>query len=221
MSFNIAIDGPAGAGKSTAARRAAEELGFIYVDTGAMYRTIALYMLRERVDADDEAALKKALGKVQIEIEYKDGSQKMILNGEDVSGQIRTPEVSRMASVAAAKPYVREKLLDLQRQLASSADVLMDGRDIGTSILPDAQLKIYLTASVEERARRRFLELQEKGEPCDFEQIRKDIAERDWRDMHRESSPLRAARDAVYLDTSDMNLEQVAGKIVSLARERF
>lgn len=221
MSFNIAIDGPAGAGKSTAARRAAEELGFIYVDTGAMYRTIALYMLRERVDADDEAALKKALGKVQIEIEYKDGSQKMILNGEDVSGQIRTPEVSRMASVAAAKPYVREKLLDLQRQLASSADVLMDGRDIGTSILPDAQLKIYLTASVEERARRRFLELQEKGEPCDFEQIRTDIAERDWRDMHRESSPLRAARDAVYLDTSDMNLEQVAGKIVSLARERF
>ncbi len=219
MGFNIAIDGPAGAGKSTAARRAAKELNFIYVDTGAMYRTIALYMLRENVDINDEEALSDALGKIDIGISYKDDMQRMILNGEDVSGQIRTEEVSEQASRTAALPKVRQKLLDLQRDLARNNDVVMDGRDIGTNILPDAELKIYLTASAGERARRRFAELQEKNQECSLEEIRKEIEERDYRDMHRETAPLRQAEDAVYLDTSDMGLEEVTKNIVRLVRE--
>ena len=221
MSFAIAIDGPAGAGKSTAARKAAENLNFIYVDTGAMYRTIGLYMLENQVSADNEDALKNALDQIQIELKYKDGVQCMFLNGEDVSGRIRTPEVSAQASVVAAIPEVREKLLDLQRSMAASQDVIMDGRDIGTHILPDAELKIYLTASVEERARRRYLELVEKGEECNIEDIRKDIADRDYRDMHRETAPLRQAEDAVLLDTSDMTLDEVVTEITRLAKERM
>ncbi len=221
MGFNIAIDGPAGAGKSTAARRAAQRLDFIYVDTGAMYRTIALAVLRGHVDPQDPEALKGVLDQVRIGVEYRDGSQRMLLNGEDVSDLIRTGEVSSQASVVAAIPAVREKLLNLQRDLAASADVIMDGRDIGTNILPDAQLKIYLTASVEERARRRYLEMTEKGEACSLEEIAKEIAERDERDMNRETAPLRQAEDAVFLDTSDMDLEQVTEKIVELAGERM
>ena len=221
MSFAIAIDGPAGAGKSTAARKAAENLNFIYVDTGAMYRTIGLYMLENQISADNEDALKNALDQIQIELKYKDGVQCMFLNGEDVSGRIRTPEVSAQASVVAAIPEVREKLLDLQRSMAASQDVIMDGRDIGTHILPDAELKIYLTASVEERARRRYLELVEKGEECNIEDIRKDIADRDYRDMHRETAPLRQAEDAVLLDTSDMTLDEVVTEITRLAKERM
>ena len=221
MGFNIAIDGPAGAGKSTAARRAAQRLDFIYVDTGAMYRTIALAVLRGHVDPQDPEALQGVLDQVRIGIEYRDGSQRMLLNGEDVSDLIRTGEVSSQASVVAAIPAVREKLLNLQRDLAASADVIMDGRDIGTNILPGAQLKIYLTASVEERARRRYLEMTEKGEDCSLEEIAKEIAERDERDMNRETAPLRQAEDAVFLDTSDMDLEQVTEKIVELARERM
>ena len=221
MSFNVAIDGPAGAGKSTAARKAAENLNFIYVDTGAMYRTIGLYMLENQISADNEDALKNALDQIQIELKYKDGVQCMFLNGEDVSGRIRTPEVSAQASVVAAIPEVREKLLDLQRSMAASQDVIMDGRDIGTHILPDAELKIYLTASVEERARRRYLELVEKGEECNIEDIRKDIADRDYRDMHRETAPLRQAEDAVLLDTSDMTLDEVVTEITRLAKERM
>ena len=221
MSFAIAIDGPAGAGKSTAARKAAENLNFIYVDTGAMYRTIGLYMLENNVPADNEDALKNALDQIQIELKYKDGVQCMFLNGEDVSGRIRTPEVSAQASVVAAVPAVREKLLDLQRSMAASQDVIMDGRDIGTHILPDAELKIFLTASVEERARRRYLELVEKGEECNIEDIRKDIADRDYRDMHRETAPLRQAEDAVLLDTSDMTLDEVVTEITRLPKERM
>lgn len=221
MSFAIAIDGPAGAGKSSAARQAAQKLQFVYVDTGAMYRTIALYMLENRVDTDDEEALKAALDSIRIELKYKDGVQCMYLNGEDVSGRIRTPEVSAQASVVAAIPAVRAKLLDLQRNMAASQNVLMDGRDIGTNILPDAELKIYLTASVEERARRRFLELTQKGEECSLEEIQKDIADRDWRDMHRETAPLKQAEDAVYLDTSDMTLDEVVERITQLAEERM
>ena len=221
MGFNIAIDGPAGAGKSTAARRAAQRLDFIYVDTGAMYRTIALAVLRGHVDPQDPEALQGVLDQVRIGIEYRDGSQRMLLNGEDVSDLIRTGEVSSQASVVAAIPAVREKLLNLQRDLAASADVIMDGRDIGTNILPGAQLKIYLTASVEERARRRYLEMTEKGEDCSLEEIAKEIAERDERDMNRETAPLRQAEDAVFLDTSDMDLEQVTEKIVELTRERM
>ena len=221
MSFNIAIDGPAGAGKSTAAKLAAKELGFIYVDTGAMYRTIALYLLRNRTDIEDETALQAALEEIDVRISYDEGVQHMILNQEDISGLIRTPEVSEMASRSSARPAVRKKLLDLQRQLAAREDVLMDGRDIGTAILPNADLKIFLTASVEERARRRFLEMKEKGETCSEEEIRREIEERDYRDMHREISPLVQAEDAVLLDTSDMSLEQVVEKITALAKERL
>ena len=221
MSFNIAIDGPAGAGKSTAAKLAAKELGFIYVDTGAMYRTIALYLLRSGTDMEEESALQAALEDIDVRISYEQGVQHMILNGEDVSGLIRTPEVSDMASRSSARPAVRKKLLDLQRQLAAREDVLMDGRDIGTAILPNADLKIFLTASVAERARRRFLEMKEKGEACSEEEIRREIEERDYRDMHREISPLVQAEDAVLLDTSDMTLEQVVEKITALAKEKM
>ena len=221
MGFNIAIDGPAGAGKSSAAKCAAKELGFIYVDTGAMYRTIALYLIRGSVDIRDKEALEGALEKMEVGISYEDGVQHMLLNGEDVSGLIRTQEVSDMASKSSASPAVRKKLLDLQRDLAAREDVLMDGRDIGTAILPDADLKIFLTAGVDERARRRYLEMKEKGEACSMEEIRKQIEERDWRDSHRETSPLVRAKDAVLVDTSGMSLDEVVGRIVSLARERM
>lgn len=221
MSFNIAIDGPAGAGKSTVARLAAEKLGFVYVDTGAMYRTIALYMLDHHVDVDDEKALADALLGIEVGIRYENGVQQMLLNGADVSGRIRTQEVSDQASITAAKPEVRAKLLNLQRDLAVRENVIMDGRDIGTRILPHAGLKIFLTASSGERARRRYAELLEKGERCDLEEIRKEIEERDYRDMHRAEAPLRQADDAVLVDTSDMSADEAADKIVSLARERM
>lgn len=220
MSFNIAIDGPAGAGKSTIAKRVAEELGFIYVDTGAMYRTIALYLLRNQVDCEQEQELAAALEGMEISIAYENGEQQMKLNGENVTGLIRTEEVSRMARRSSAKPIVRAKLLELQRSLAARFDVLMDGRDIGTMILPDAQLKVYLTASIEARARRRYLEQQEKGEQCTLEKIEKDIEERDYRDMHRATAPLRQAEDAVRIDSSYMTIEEVVDKIKSLAAER-
>ena len=221
MGFNIAIDGPAGAGKSTVAKMAAGKLEFIYVDTGAMYRTIALYLIRNGIDEGDETALEKALQDIDVRISYQDGVQHMYLNGEDVSGLIRTPEVSEKASRSSAQPVVRKKLLDLQRNLARKEDVLMDGRDIGTAILPDADLKIYLTASVDVRARRRYLELKEKGQECPLEQIRQEIEERDYRDMHRDISPLCQAKDAILLDTSDIDAETAAGRIVSLAKERM
>ena len=221
MSFNIAIDGPAGAGKSTAAKNAAKELGFLYVDTGAMYRTIALYLLRNQVAIEDEDALERALEKISVTMSYENGLQHMFLNGEDVSGLIRTQEVSDMASRSSARPAVRKKLLDLQRDLAAREDVLMDGRDIGTAILPNADLKIFLTASSGERARRRYLELKEKGETASLSEIQKEIEKRDYRDTHRETSPLRQAEDAVLLDSSDLNLEEVVERIVSLAKERM
>ena len=214
MSFNIAIDGPAGAGKSTIARRAAEELGFMYVDTGAMYRTIALYLLRSGTDMEDEKKLRLALDHMNISIDYQDGVQQMYLNGENVTGLIRTEEVSCMSSRSSAKPPVREKLLKLQRDLAAR-------RDIGTVILPEAQLKVYLTASVEERARRRCRELLEKGENADLSEIEKDIRERDYRDMHRKTAPLKIAEDAVYVDSSDMTINEVIGRITELARKRM
>ena len=218
MGFNIAIDGPAGAGKSTIAKLAAKELGFIYIDTGAMYRTIALYLLREHVDCEDEQALSEALRSIEVEISYTDGVQQLILNGENVTDLIRTEEVSQMASVSSAKPQVRQKLLQLQRTAAEKYDVIMDGRDIGTVILPDAQLKIYLTASIEERARRRYMEMQEKGIECDLHEIESDIAERDERDMNREVSPLKQAEDAVLIDSSHMTITDVCEKICELAR---
>ena len=221
MSFNIAIDGPAGAGKSTIAKRAAKELSFIYVDTGAMYRSIALGLLRGGVDIEDTQALEKALEQIEVSIGYENHEQQVFLNQENVSGLIRTEEVSRMASAASAKPQVRAKLTDLQRSLARREDVLMDGRDIGTMILPDAQLKIYLTASVHTRALRRYKELIERGEDCSLEDIEKDIEERDYRDMHRETAPLCQAEDAVLIDSSEMTIDEVVERIISLAKSRM
>ncbi len=221
MSFNIAIDGPAGAGKSTVAKRAAQELGFIYVDTGAMYRTIALSLLRGGVDITDPDELAKALDQIEISIEYKDLVQHMFLNKEDVTDSIRTEQISEYASKSSAISAVRQKILDMQRDMAAKMDVLMDGRDIGTVILPGADLKIFLTASVDVRAERRFLEQKQKGETCSLEAIRKEIEDRDYRDMHREIAPLKMAEDAVLLDTSDMDPDQVVARIVSLAKERM
>ena len=218
MTYNIAIDGPAGAGKSTIAKRVSGELSFIYVDTGAMYRSIALYLLRKDISATDVEAVKAALEDIEIAIQYVNGEQHVLLNGEDVSGQIRTEEVGNMASKSSALPCVRAKLLELQKKLAREHDVVMDGRDIGTNILPDAQLKIYLTASVDTRASRRYKELIEKGIDCDLEAIKKDIEQRDYQDMHRETAPLMQAKDAVYLDSSDMTIDQVVEKIKSLAK---
>lgn len=220
MSFNIAIDGPAGAGKSTIAKRVAKELGFIYVDTGAMYRTIALYLLRNNVDCEQEEQLADALKKIEISIFYENEVQQLLLNGENVTGLIRTEEVGQMASKSSAKPIVRAKLLELQRSMAASSDVLMDGRDIGTQILPNAQLKIYLTASTTARAKRRYLELQQKGEECSLEEIEKDMAERDYRDMNRETAPLKQAEDAVLVDSSDMTIDEVVERIKTLTDER-
>ena len=219
MSYNIAIDGPAGAGKSTIAKRVSAELTFIYVDTGAMYRAIALYFLNNQVNTADLNGVKKALDEIEIGIQYVDGEQRVLLNREDVSGRIRTEEVGNMASKAAALPCVREKLLELQRKLAREHDVVMDGRDIGTNILPDAQLKVYLTASTDTRANRRYKELREKGIDCDLEEIKKDIEQRDYQDMHRETAPLMQAKDAVYLDSSDMTIDQVVEQIKLLAKQ--
>ena len=219
-SFNIAIDGPAGAGKSTIARLAAKRLGFVYVDTGAMYRAIALYFLRKGIRPEDVQTIASLVQGAEITIRYVDGTQQVILNGEDVSGQIRTEEVGNMASATSAIPAVRAHLLELQRNLAASANVIMDGRDIGTCILPDADVKIFLTASTSVRAMRRYRELQEKGMMCNLEEIEQDIIERDTRDMNRETAPLKQAEDAMLLDSSDMTLEQVVQAILEAAFSR-
>ncbi len=214
--FNLAIDGPAGAGKSTIAKRIAKQLGFVYVDTGAMYRAMALYFLRNKIDAADSGAIEKACQKVDVTIEYRNGEQLVILNGENVNGLIRTEEVGNMASTSSVNKAVRMKLVELQQSLAKKANVVMDGRDIGTYVLPDADLKIYLTASTQERAKRRWLELKEKGLTADLEEIEKDIIDRDNRDMTREFAPLRQAGDAIYLDSSDLSIDGVVSKIISL-----
>lgn len=219
-SFNIAIDGPAGAGKSTIARLAAKRLGFVYVDTGAMYRAIALYFLRKGIRPEDVQTIASLVQGAEITIRYVDGTQQVILNGEDVSGQIRTEEVGNMASATSAIPAVRAHLLELQRNLAASANVIMDGRDIGTCILPDADVKIFLTASTSVRAMRRYRELQEKGMMCNLEEIEQDIIERDARDMNRETAPLKQAEDAMLLDSSDMTREQVVQAILEAAFSR-
>ena len=191
MSHNVAIDGPAGAGKSTIAKRIARRLGYIYVDTGAMYRAMAYYLIQNQVDAADQEAIAAACQHADISICYQDGEQVVLLNGENVNAYLRTEAVGNMASVSSVVPEVRKKLVELQQKLARETDVVMDGRDIGTVVLPDADVKVYLTASVETRAKRRFLELQEKGEPADLAKIAADIEDRDYRDMHRDISPLR------------------------------
>lgn len=221
MIYNIAIDGPAGAGKSTIAKRVAKELSCVYVDTGAMYRAMALYLLRREVNRENPEEIGNICQEAEISIEYKNGEQLVLLNGENVNSYLRTEEVGNMASVSSANPKVREKLLDLQRKLAASMSVVMDGRDIGTTILPGADVKIYLTASSLTRAKRRYLELQEKGESCDLEKIREDIEERDRRDMNREISPLKQAQDAVLVDSSDMTIDEVVKRILQIFREKM
>ena len=217
--YNIAIDGPAGAGKSTIAKMAAKKLDFIYVDTGAMYRAMALYFLRREIDAKDEKKIAEACQHINVTIAYQEGEQQVLLNGENVNAFIRTEEVSMMTSNTSKYPAVREKLLYLQRELAAANNVIMDGRDIGTCVLPDAELKIYLTASASERAKRRYLEQKERGVESDLAQIERDIIARDEQDMNREIAPLKQAEDAIYLDTSDMTIEEVVTKIVSLVQK--
>ena len=220
MSINIAIDGPAGAGKSTIAKKLAQELGYVYVDTGAMYRAMAYYFLQQGIDKTDEAAINAAVDGVDVTIRYVDGAQQVLLNGEDVTGSLRSEQVGNMASNTSVYPAVRVKLVALQQKLAQTTDVIMDGRDIGTCVLPDAQVKIYLTASVGTRAKRRYDELVEKGEKPDLAKIEADIEERDYRDMHREMSPLRQADDAVLVDSSEMNIEQVVSAILEIVKEK-
>ena len=218
---SIAIDGPAGAGKSTIAKRVAKELGFIYVDTGAMYRSMALYFLRHGILAQDEEKISKACNEITVSIEYENGEQQVLLNDENVNAFIRTEEVSMMTSDTSKYPKVREKLLNLQRELARKKDVIMDGRDIGTCVLPNADLKVFLTASSKERAKRRFKELQAKGEVCDLAIIEKDIIARDEQDMNREIAPLRPAEDASFVDASFLTIEEVVDTVVSLYRDKI
>lgn len=219
--FNIAIDGPAGAGKSSIAKAAAAKLKFIYVDTGALYRSIALFALKKDVDPSDSETVISLLPMIDLSLAFEDGTQKVILNGEDVSEDIRMPEVSASASKVSAIPEVRAFLFDIQQNLAKENNVLMDGRDIGTVVLPDADLKIFLTASPEERARRRQKQLADKGTIVDFDELLADINKRDYDDSHREIAPLKPAEDAVYLDTTEMTFDEVTEKIYSLAKERM
>ena len=219
MSFNVAIDGPAGAGKSTIARAVAKKKGFIYVDTGAMYRAMALFMLREGVDPADAAAIADKCKEADITIQYVDGEQVVLLNGENVNAYLRTEEVGNMASTTSAQPAVRTKLVELQQALAAKSDVIMDGRDIVTVVLPDAELKIFLIASVDERAERRYKENIEKGIPADLETLKKEIAERDYKDSHRKVSPLKPAEDAITFDTTGVSIDGVVEFIQEKAKK--
>ena len=212
---SIAIDGPAGAGKSTIAKLVAKKLDYIYVDTGAMYRAIAYELVRTGVDIEDEQALTDACAKMNIEIKYEDGLQQVYMNGENVTPYLRTEETGNMASRSSAKAPVRAALLDIQRNMAVEYNVVMDGRDIGTNVLPNAETKIYLTASADERANRRYKELVEKGEPADYDKIKADIVERDERDMKREIAPLKQAEDATLIDSSNMTIDEVVSEILS------
>lgn len=218
MGINIAIDGPAGAGKSTIAKKVAKELSFIYVDTGAMYRAMAFYLLEKGISGDEN--ISKACHDADISIRYENGEQQVILNGKNVTAFLRKEEVGNMASVSSANPEVRAHLLKLQRNLAAENNVVMDGRDIGTTILPNAEVKIFLTASAKNRANRRYLELTEKGEACDMDEILKDIIDRDERDMSRAVSPLKQAEDAVLVDSSEMGIEEVVESILSVYRKK-
>lgn len=218
--FSVAIDGPAGAGKSTIAKAAAQALGFVYVDTGAIYRTVGLAAKRCGYAGNDRVKVVAMLPSLDIDMRYVDGVQRMFLNGEDVSEEIRTPEASGYASNVAAMPEVRSYLMEMQRRMARQYDVLMDGRDIGTVVLPDAQLKIFLTASAEERARRRYAQLLEKGTEQAYETVLAEIVERDKRDSERETAPLKQADDAVLLDTSTLDREESIQAVIDLVNAR-
>lgn len=218
---SIAIDGPAGAGKSTIAKKVAKKLNYIYVDTGALYRAIAYYLVTNHIDIEDEAALRTACESISVEIKYEEDAQQVYLNGENVTPYLRTEETGNMASKSSAKAPVRAALLDLQRNMAKQFDVVMDGRDIGTNVLRNAEVKIYLTASSKERAARRYKELLEKGETADLDKIEADIIERDERDMNRDIAPLKKAEDAVLIDSSDMGIEEVVEAILAVVNEKM
>lgn len=219
--YSVAIDGPAGAGKSTMARRAAAELNFVYVDTGAIYRTVAYAVLKSGILPEEAEKIDALLPQLRVKLSWKDGVQHTYLGGADVSKKIRLPEVSSMASKVSALPSVRAFLLDTQRNVAETNSVIMDGRDIGTVVLPNADVKIYLSASAEVRAKRRFLELQAQGRNDVYEDVLKDMIERDYRDMHREIAPLRQADDAVLLDTSELSLEESVAALLKIIREKL
>ncbi len=219
MGFAMAIDGPAGAGKSTIAKMVAKKLGLTYIDTGAMYRAVAYYMYSNGVDTGNEQLVGEKCNDIDIVIEYIDGAQQVILNGENITSHLRDEAVGKLASTVAKMAAVRAKLVELQRKLASESRIVMDGRDIGTCVLPKADVKIYLDASVEERAKRRYKELTEKGVDCLIDIIRLDIEERDYEDMNRDISPLKQARDAILVDSSDMSIDEVVDKICSIYEE--
>ncbi len=218
MGYNVAIDGPAGAGKSTIAKLVAKEKGYIYVDTGAMYRGLAICFLNKGISPEEKEKVIEALKTADVTIRYEDGKQQVYLNGENITARLREEAVGNMASKTSAIPEVRAKLLELQRNLARTSDVIMDGRDIGTCVLPNADVKIYLTASTHTRAKRRYNELCEKGIECDLKEIEKDIEERDHRDMTREIAPLKQAEDAILVDSSDLTIEEVVTKIISYCK---
>ncbi len=218
--IRIAIDGPSGAGKSTLAKAAAGALGYLYVDTGAIYRTIGLHILKEGVDPENEEAVSAQLPRLQIDLRYDGGQQRMFLNGEDVSEEIRLPEVSHYTSAVSALPLVRKFLLEMQRELARKNNVIMDGRDIGTVVLPDAEVKIFLTASSQARAQRRMLELERRKTPQPYKDVLREIEERDFRDTHRDAAPLRQAEDAVLLDTTELNFQESKAALLQIIRER-
>lgn len=219
--MNIAIDGPAGAGKSSIAKLVAQKLSFVYFDTGAMYRTIALYALEHQINPAREEDVVAVLDEIQITLSHEDGEQEIFLNGTNVSKDIRREEVGKNASTVAKYAAVRQKLVSLQQEIAADMDVIMDGRDIGTVVLPNAEVKIYLTASANVRAKRRYKELQKKGESCDLTQIEKDIIARDEQDMNREISPLRQAEDAVLVDSSDMTIEEVVNCLIDIIKKKM
>ncbi len=218
--INVAIDGPGGAGKSTSARAAAKEMGYIYVDTGALYRAVGVNALRRNIDTKDKAAVAASLEGISVDLVFENGEQKVLLNGENVSVEIRTPPASMAASDVSAVPEVRAFLFDLQRDIASRNNCIMDGRDIGTVVLPDAQVKIFLTASAEERAQRRFRELQAKGSTVSFQSVLDELIERDYNDSHREIAPLKPAEDSVLLDTTGVSLEEQVAKIINIIKEK-
>jgi cytidylate kinase len=220
MIRSIAIDGPAGAGKSTIAKKIAKQKGFIYVDTGAMYRAMGLYYMNKGVSPDETDKIEGMIDDIDVSISYENGEQVVSLNGENVNSKIRTPEIGSMASGVSTNGAVRKKMVSLQQQLAKTRSVVMDGRDIGTVVLPDAMVKIFLTASVDIRTKRRFDELKEKGIECDFEKLKKEIEDRDYRDIHRDNSPLKKADDAVEVDTSELNVDEVVKKILDIAESK-
>lgn len=219
--MNVAIDGPAGAGKSTIARAAAKKLGFIYVDTGALYRAVGVYSLRNGLDTENPETVEGTLPHIQVELQFQDGVQHVLLNGEDVSEEIRSPQASMAASAVSAVPAVRRFLFDLQREIAAKNDCIMDGRDIGTVVLPQAEVKIFLTASPETRAMRRFKELQEKGAPDTYEAVLADLKQRDYNDSHRAVAPLKPAEDSVLVDTSALTLPQSVEKVIEVIKEKL